>query len=84
MVINDDEEKATIFNRHFVNKVQRLRKNVDEKIATDPLAKLRHRLGENVPGFDFSDVSVSDVKAVLKRMKKSKAAGIDDLSTFHI
>jgi len=82
--VQSDKEKAEVFNRHFIDKVRGLRDKVNTNVAEDPLEKLKGRLGPRVPTFYFSEVHVKEVKTILKKMKKSKSAGVDEISSLLI
>ena len=64
--------------------MERLRERIDGDKVGDPLEKLRQRYERKSINFTFKKITVRDVKAIIKRMKKSSSSGVDGISSEHM
>ena len=70
--IESEEEIAECFNDYFVDKIQKLKENIDPEYIGDPLAKLKKKHENNVCKFALKQVSPNKLTKILKKLKKKK------------
>ena len=74
--VTDEKEVADIFNSFFVEKIRKLKENIDPKLRTDPLIKVIDKSSR----FSFNLVSPTQVEKIIAKMKNSPSAGVDGIS----
>ncbi len=79
-VIVNEEEIATKFNEHFVNKIELLKANIDTSLKTDPLQFLERKVENKNLKFSLKTVSIKTVIKTMKKMKMKKSSGRDGIS----
>ena len=82
--IESEEEIAECFNDYFVDKIQKLKENIDPEYIGDPLAKLKKKHENNVCKFALKQVSPNKLTKILKKLKKKKSSGNDGLPQEHL
>ena len=80
----DSQTIANVFNEFFVNKIDRLKENIDTNMVEDPLGKLRKKLENKGLQFSIKKINIKTLKESLKKMKKKKSSGFDGLSQEHL
>ena len=76
-IIDKEDEVANVINDFFVNKIEKLKSNINPSWKTDPLkkiAKLKSR-------FTFQKISVEHVSKIIAKMKSSNSSGVDGISS---
>ena len=76
----DQQKIADTFNSFFIEKIESLKKNIDQNLKEDPLEKLKMKFKDKNLKFELKTVSHSKVAKALRKMKKKKSAGVDGLS----
>ena len=79
-VVNSPADIAGTMNSFFTNKVNKLRSTISPAI-TDPLAKLRESLLNRDCSLRFHAVSPDEVLKAIRKLKNSKATGVDHIDT---
>ena len=76
----NEEEIATKFNMFFVNKIKKLKANIDPNFKSDPLIRLTKKMENKNLKFSLKTVTVKTVTKAMKDMKKKKSAGMDGIT----
>ena len=79
-VITSPKTMANIFNSTFQNKVRKLREQTSTRPKTDPLERLRRWLSRRpseTPTFSLKTINIAKLRQTLKKLKPSRAHGID-------
>ena len=62
VIIKDEQEIANVFNHHFVDKITKLKDNIDKTRIKEPLSKLKDKMkGKNLK-FSLKTVTERKVK----------------------
>ena len=77
---SDEEKIANNFNEHFHKKISDLKKNADQEMVEDPLARLRKRMSTKSCKFNLKKLSKEKVQEGFTKMKKKKSSGSDGLT----
>ena len=77
--ITDEKEIAEIFNSYFIDKIEDLKKNIDNSQVKDPTEKLREKVKNKNLHFKIRTVTEEKVSKAMKEMKKKKSAGLDGI-----
>ena len=76
--ITEEQELANTFNNFFVDKVEKLKDNINPNMVKDPLEKLKAKLeGKNLK-FSLKPVTEKIVKKAMDKMKRKKSSGKDN------
>ena len=78
-LIEEEQEVAEAFNDYFIEKIDLLKKGIDQTLTTDPLEKLANKMKNNKHRFNLKRVSQNKLTKTMKKLKKKKSAGIDGL-----
>ena len=79
--LTDEKEIADTFGKFFVDKVKRLRENIDKSYICDPTSKLREKNSEKKrPIFAIRPVSEDEVKQAISAIKPKTSSGLDGIS----
>ena len=78
--LTDEREIATAFNEYFVDKISKLKENIDHSIVENPLRRIEEKLKNKNLQFSLKQVSVKTVTKVMKAMSKKKSKGNDGIS----
>jgi hypothetical protein len=78
--IDKEEEIAEIFNKFFIDKIDKLKENIDQSYVKEPLEKLRKKMEKKNIKFSLKTVTEKSVKKAMQGMKKKKSAGKDGIS----
>ena len=79
-VIEEEKEIAEVFNKFFVEKIEKLKEGIDKDYVKEPLEKLKKKLEKKNLKFSLKTVSEEVVKKAMNKMKKKKSAGVDGIS----
>ena len=71
---------AKIFNKYFVEKIKKLKENIDKDYVKDPLEKRKRKMEEKKLRYSLRTVSEKKVKKAMLNIKKRKSAGSDGIS----
>lgn len=71
---------ASTMNTFFIDKIKKLRKSIPT-VDTDPLAKLRESMASRTCTFTISNVSQTEILALIRGLNGSKATGVDYIET---
>ena len=78
--ITEEGKVADVFNNFFVQKIAKLKENIDSRYVEDPLQRLKKKMeGRNLK-FSLKQVTERKVLKVIKSMKQKRSAGRDGLS----
>ena len=77
---SDEEKIANNFNEHFNKKISDQKKNADQEMVEDPLARLRKRMSTKSCKFNLKKLSKEKVQEGFTKMKKKKSSGSDGLT----
>ena len=83
-VLTGETEVADAFNSFFIEKVDKLKTSIDQKLVEDPLARLKERMKNNKNTLEFKPVSQKQLRGHLKKLKKKTSSGLDGLSQKHL
>ena len=78
--ITDGKEVAEIFNNFFIQKIEKLKDNIDISIVEDPLERLRNKMQPKNLKFSLQTVTEAKVLKAIKQMKNKKSAGRDEIT----
>ena len=78
--ITDGKEVAEIFNNFFIQKIEKLKDNIDTSIVEDPLERLRNKMQPKNLKFSLQTVTEAKVLKAIKQMKNKKSAGRDEIT----
>ena len=88
MAHNSTPEKlATVFNQIFLNKVRKLKKDIPDETAVNPIERLRKCLNKRnspVSEFDLHTINQNDLKKILKKLKGKRKCGVDQIDSFSL
>lgn len=76
----DEKEIAEIFNKHFIEKIESLKDNIDKTMQRNPTEKLKEKVKNLGLRFTLKTVTEKKVKKAMDDMKKKKSAGLDGIS----
>ena len=79
-ILKDEEEIAEVFNKHFTDKISKLKDNINQEYVEDPLQKLRKKMKDKNLKFALKKVSEKTVEKAMGEMNKKRSAGRDGLS----
>ena len=65
----DHQEIVDIFNTFFVEKIEKLKSNIEDELVEDPLVKLKSKLDKKGLNFPIKQVSVKTVTGSINKMK---------------
>ena len=82
--ITDEGEVAEVFNDFFIEKVEKLKKNIDISLVEDPLVRLENRMKENKNKLEFKEITEKQLGIHLKKLNNKKSSGLDGLSQEHL
>ena len=74
--IEEEAKVASLINEFFVDKIEKLKVNINPAWKTDPLLRIKKLESK----FSFQKVSVDHIQRVIGRMKNSGSSGIDGIS----
>ena len=57
------------FNKHFVDKINKLNGGIDPEYVTDPLEKLKKKMANNTCSFSLKQIKQKELKKILKNFK---------------
>ena len=78
--ITKEEEVAELFNEFFVEKISKLKQNIDNKYKEDPLQRLKAKMESKNLKFKLKPVTEKKVLKIIKSMKSKKSSGLDELT----
>ena len=78
--IKDEKVIADIFNRYFIEKIEKLKKDSNPKYVAEPLEKLKKKMQHKNLKFELKTVSEKKVRKAMLSLRKKKSAGKDGLS----
>ena len=80
-IVRNPQKLATMFNKFFRRKVQRLRTKTESKLPTiSPTKRLRTWLQKReqpIPSFNFKEIDKTTFRKIMKKMKSSRVHGVD-------
>ena len=79
-VESDEQKIAEAFNDYFVNKIVKLKDNIEQSDVVDPLDKLKTKMEGNTCKFSLKSIKKKKLIKIMKKLKKKKSAGVDGLS----
>jgi hypothetical protein len=79
-VITAEEEVAEIFNRHFTDKIEKLKTNIVKEYLEEPLERMRTKMSNKNLKSSIKTVSEKKVAKVIRSLSKTQSAGRDSLS----
>ena len=85
--ISNPTRMANIFNRFFVEKVQKLRNKTISHPSIDPVQRLRDGLEKrdcNPPPFSLKPITVTTLRKLIKRMKGKRSHGVDNIDSYSL
>ena len=78
--ISNEKEVAEIFNVFFVEKIVKLKENIDPNYVEDPLTRLKEKLkGKNLH-FKLKTVTEAKVLKTILGLKNKKSSGLDEVT----
>ena len=78
--IEDEEKIADIFNDYFIEKIEKLKGNINKDYVKEPLERLRKKMERKNLKFTLKTVTEKKVKKAMMSLKKKKSAGNDGIS----
>ena len=78
--LTDEREIATAFNKYFVDKISKLKENIDQSKVKNPLRKIEEKLENKNFQFSLKPVTVKTVTKIMKAMSKKKSKGNDGIT----
>jgi len=80
--IENNQDKADAMNSFFVSKVVNLQSKIDQSRKEDPIKRISKHVNRHWrPEFSFREVTSNEVTKILRKMKNSKACGLDQISS---
>lgn len=79
--ISDPTEIAKIINEYYIDKIVKLVNGIDTSQMSDPYIKLKSYMKDKDTSFSFQKVGSAEVSKAIKKMKRSNAAGMDEISS---
>ena len=70
--IKSEEEIADIFNEYFMDKIEKLKENIDHKYVKEPLEKLKKKMENRNLKFALKTVTEKKVLKAMRSMKKRR------------
>ena len=83
-VITDKQQIADHFNKFFVEKIQKLKDNIDNEYVEDPLERLSQKTKQKRSKFSLKQINEKGLLLALKKIKNKKSTGSDGLSQEHL
>ena len=83
-IVTDEKGVADAFNRYFVDKIEKLKGNIDQSMVEDPLVRLKEKMKNNKHKLEFKAITQKQLKNHFKKLKKKKSSGLDGLSQEHL
>ena len=78
--ISNEKDVAEIFNVFFVEKIVKLKENIDPNYVEDPLTRLKEKLkGKNLH-FKLKTVTEAKVLKTILGLKNKKSSGLDEVT----
>ena len=68
MEVNDDERIAGIFNKYFVEKVEKIRANLDNQLMEDPTSRLTEKMKNVKHALLIKPAKEADVLKAIKNL----------------
>ena len=78
--VTEDMEVATRFNEFFVKQIETLKEKIDPSLINDPLARIQKKVENMNLKFSIRQVTVKEVRKIMKNMSKKKSKGNDGIS----
>ena len=75
-----EKEIANNLNVYFVDKVKKLKDNIDKSKIVDPLVQLKNKMANSNLNFELKTVTVQSVRKIMGKMRMKKSAGPDEIS----
>ena len=79
-IITEEEKVAEAFNGFFIEKVEKLKKNIDPGLVEEPLIRLKEKMKVNNNVLEFKEITAKQFSKHLKKLNKKKSSGLDGLS----
>ena len=79
--IDNDKDKCEIMNKFFIQKVKSLQDRLNIQQTEDPFKRLYEKIGHRKLNFTFRRLEVKEVEHIMRKMKKTRACGLDGIST---
>ena len=79
-ILEDKKEIAEVFNEFFVEKIEKLKKNIDKKYLEEPLEKLKKKMDNKNLKFTLKTVTEKKVRKAMLSLRKKKSSGKDGIS----
>ena len=86
-LISSPLQLAEAFNKIFCGKVQKVKADIVDYIATSPVERLRLWLStRELPIFplDLSPITLESLRSYVKKLKGGRSSGIDDIDSFSL
>ena len=77
---NSEEDIANKFNELFVDKVQKLKQNINPALKSDPTQKLKEKMRGRGSFLRLHPVSEKEVAKAIRGLKSKKSSGFDGVS----
>ena len=75
---------AEEFNKIFINKVQKLKSELQGQVIQDPAERLQDWLKKRtkpIPELEFKEISEADLMKYVKKLKGNRSSGIDEIDS---
>ena len=79
-LITEEQEVADIFDRYFMDKIEKLKLNIEKEYVEEPLERPKTRMANRNLKFSLKTVCEKTVAKAIKSLNKKKSAGRDGLS----
>merc|ERR1712105_526436 len=77
---NGSKNVANILNRYYIQKVRKIREDLMNKNKSDPLIHYTNKIPEPDNKLGIKTINMSQLRNIMRSMKKSKSTGVDNVS----
>lgn len=78
--ICDPQRVANIINEYYIDKIKKLVEGIEPSMAHDPYGPLQEFMRDKTCQFQFKTVGSAEVSKIIRKMRKTNAAGVDEIS----
>ena len=79
-ILEDEKEIAEVFNEYFVEKIEKLKENIDKRYVEEPLEKLKKKMENKNLKFTLKTTTETKVRKAMLSLRKKKSSGKDGIS----
>lgn len=78
--MTDPEKIANVINNYYIEKIKGLVDGIEPALTSDPYEKLKDYMKDRGVSFKFQKIGTAEVSKIIKKMRKTNAAGVDEVS----